>query len=269
MEHTSMYLVYYDEAGDDGYPRYSSPLFVLSAVYFEHLHYRDYFERMRAFRYMLQKDYGLPGRWEMHTKGFLTHNKPYNQLQLDSSQKIEIITQYCNFAATLGIKVINVTIVKPRIQRTTYNVLDNALTYSVQRIENDINSLNRPDERFMVISDQGRLASMRKTTRRLQRMNFVPSKYGTPPRRMEIAKMVEEPLPKDSKESYFVQLADMISYVVYAYSVITTKVAQLPKRLSAYVSEGQVRAWMDMAKPAFNLNACPKDPYGIMYHPGE
>lgn len=31
-----MYIAYYDESGDDGFPAYSSPLFVLTALYPEH-----------------------------------------------------------------------------------------------------------------------------------------------------------------------------------------------------------------------------------------
>jgi len=55
-----LYIAYYDEAGDDGYPKYSSPLFVLSAVYLHYSCWKDVFENIRQFRKMLKKDYNIP-----------------------------------------------------------------------------------------------------------------------------------------------------------------------------------------------------------------
>lgn len=262
-----MHLVYYDEAGDDGYPSYSSPMFVLTAVYLEHLSYKSYFERIKEFRDNLHKLYGFPVTMEMHTRDFLTDKNPFYNLHIAPADRIIIISQYCGLMTTLGVKVINVVIVKPRIRKVEFDVLDTTMRFSVQRIENDLNKQGKPDERFMIITDQGRLSSMRRTTRKMQKVNFVPSMYSTPARRLEITRLIEDPLPKDSKDSYFIQMADLVSYLVYIYSAVTTGVATLSNRLSCYVSNTQIVDWMDMLKPALNLKACYRDPYGIKYYP--
>jgi len=50
-----LYIAYYDEAGDDGDPKYSSPLFVLTAVYLHYSCWKDVFENIRQFRKKLKK----------------------------------------------------------------------------------------------------------------------------------------------------------------------------------------------------------------------
>ena len=203
----------------------------------------------------------------MHTKGFLTGNNPYANLHIAQPERVEIINNYCNMIAALGVRIINVVIVKPRITKPQYLVLDTALRYSMQRVENDLKNMNMPDERFMIITDQGRVPMMRAIARRMQKVNFVPSIYEAAPQRLEITRLVEDPLPKDSKDSYFIQIADLVSYLVYIYSAVTTHVARPPGRLSSYVSDSQTIEWMKMLMPALNLKANPRDPYGIKFHP--
>ena len=90
---------------------------------------------------------------------------------------------------------------------------------------------------------------MRKTTRRVQKINFIPSKFGPTPRRQEIQKLIEDPLPKDSSESYFIQLADLVACVVSLYAVPAHNVGKLPNRLPKLINAGRVYAWMEMLKP--------------------
>jgi hypothetical protein len=263
-----MHLAYYDEAGDDGYPDYSSPLFVLTAVYLEHLTYRICFEQIRNFRNQINQQFGFPTTMEMHTRDFLTDKNPFYNLHISPRDRIQIINDYCSLLRSLNVRIINIVIVKTLVRSDKFNVLDTALRFSVQRIENDLDHMGRDNERFMIISDQGRISLMRKTTRKIQKLNFVPSMYTGSARRLEIKRLVEDPLPKDSKDSYFIQLADLVSYIVYIHSVTAKGVAAIPNRLSSYVSNKQIEQWMDMLKPAFNLKACPRNPYGIKYFPG-
>ncbi|MFQ5632874.1 MAG: DUF3800 domain-containing protein [bacterium] len=63
-----MYIAYYDESGDDGYPAYSSPLFVLTSVYLHHLNWKDIYADIYAFRKFLKEQYGVPVKYELHAK---------------------------------------------------------------------------------------------------------------------------------------------------------------------------------------------------------
>ena len=162
-------------------------------------------------------------------------------------------------------KIISVVIVKDRLQKKDVEILDLALTYSVQRVENDLAA--DPQNRFEIITDRGRVGKMRKTTRRVQKINFIPSKFGPTPRRQEIQKLIEDPLPKDSSESYFIQLADLVACVVSFYAVITQKVGKFPNRMPKVINGKRVYAWMEMLKPVLNLKAAGDDQYGVKFHP--
>jgi len=210
-----MHLAYYDESGDDGYPEQSSPLFALSALYLHHLNWRAAFDRLQDFRRNLKSDFGLTVKLELHTRHFLLNKNPYRSLALADEARIEIINRACDLIAGLDLRIVNIVIVKPRILKPDYDVLDMALTFSIQRIENDLNPDVNPEAKLLIITDEGRIGKMRTTTRRIQRFNPIPSKYGPLPYRKEIRVLIEDPLPKPSKESYFIQLADLVAFVVY------------------------------------------------------
>jgi hypothetical protein len=260
-------LVYYDEAGDDGFPRYSSACFVLSAVYMPYLAWRTNFEALHEFRQELRKQVGLPIRTEFHTRQFLTNKRPYRDLGIPEADRLSVIQRYCDLLGRLDIRVINVCIDKTRIHKKTYPVLDWALKFSIQRIENDLRADGDADSRFLVITDPGRVGKMRKTTRKVQRINFIPSLYGRYSYRREIERMIEDPLPKDSRESYFIQSADLVTYVVYLYTFFEKGVGQVHGRLPGAVGGPLVRDWMDRLRPSLNLAASGADPYGVFYHP--
>ncbi len=262
-----MYLAYYDEAGDDGYPKFSSPIFVLTSCYFHYLHWKNGYDALHQLRRLLKDDFGFPVKTEMHTKQFVMNKNPYAKLNLSDEKRLEVMDKFCDFIAQLNLRIVNTVIVKPRIRKQDYPVLDTAFKYSIQRIENDLDPLRNPDNKFLIITDPGRVGKMRLTSRRIQRINFIPSKYGPASYRKEISALIEDPLPKDSKESYYIQLSDLVSYVVYLYSILKTASGKLPNRLPPKVDAEKVEDWMERLKPCFNLQAAPSDPYGIVWHP--
>ena len=159
-----MYISYFDESGDDGYPSKSSDLFVLTSIYFHHSVWKENYKKLFEIRNQLKKEYGLPIKQEFHTREFITDKAPYHGIYDATTRKKVLFdfVKYCNF---LEFKTISVIIDKNNIQRPTYDVLKNALTYNVQRIENDLSSLN-PDNKFMIITDEGLPAGERRATAR-------------------------------------------------------------------------------------------------------
>jgi hypothetical protein len=264
---TCMQLAYYDEAGDDGFPKYSSPLFVLSALYLHYLNWKKAFETIREFRQQLRSDFGLPVKTELHTKYLILGKDPYRDLKMSDATRLEIVGLFCDLIATLDIRVVNVAIVKQKIIKKNYEVLDTALTYSVQRIENDLKPAVNPENRFILITDPGRVGKMRKTTRRVQRFNYIPSKFATSPYRSDIRCLIEDPLPKDSSESFFIQLADLVAQIVYYHALIETGSGTYPSRAPTQLSAKLVESWLDRLSPSLNLQASSSHRFGIVYHP--
>jgi hypothetical protein len=263
-----MHIAYFDESGDDGFPVYSSPLFALSACYLHYLDWKPNFEALLAFRRQLKQEYGLPVKLEVHARFFLLNKNPYRQFAFSNADRIAMVGKFCRFVATLRVRFVNALIVKPRILMRDYEILDWALKATIQRIENDLNPIANPTRRFLMITDEGRVGKMRSTTRRMQRINYIPSRFGNRTYRSDIQTLIEDPLPKNSRDSYFIQICDLVASVVYLHGLTLTGTGRLSNRMAGLIGPDQARLWMDELKPVLNLKASGKDPHGIFIHPG-
>ena len=164
------YLAYFDETGDDGLIKYSSDHFVLTSLYMPSSKWQENYDALRLMRRGLRDDFGLHVTEEFHTKQFLTDKNPYRAYSWTSEQKQEILKRYTITLASLDMQCMNVVIDKTKVKSNTYSVLENALTYSVQRIEND--SAGR--WKYIILSDKGRVSVMSHTARKIRAFNPVP-----------------------------------------------------------------------------------------------
>jgi len=260
-----VHLVYYDESGDDGFPTYASPLFVLSAVYCPALDWRENFDFLANSKRQMAKDFNFPTKLEIHTRELLLNKKPYAPLRLTGAERTEIVRRFCQVAAQLSLRSISTAVVKPWVKNTSFPVLDRALSYSVNRIETDLRGATA--NRFLLITDDGRVAKMRSTTRRMQKINYVPSKLDGSAYQRDIRHLIEDPLPKDSKESYFIQLADLLAFLFYAHTAHETGIAALPRRSPPELNHDFVVECLEILKPMLNLKACAMHPYGLVLIP--
>lgn len=261
-----MFFVYYDESGDDGYPKYTSPIFVLTATYFDASKLNSLFDELRNFRRGLAKQFGLPVTLELHTKDFLQNKNPYRQYEISDTDRIAIVYHYANLIGKLDFKIINVVINKKAIHKNDYPVLDNALTYSIQRIENDMRRTSN-DAQFFVFSDGGRIPKMARVSRRVQRFNFIPSMYKDSSYRDEVKRLVGDPMEMDSKGSYFVQVSDLVATVIYSYMLVQLGVGEIPNR-TPLTNEDVVKL-IGCVAPSLNMAATTtnKHGYGIVCYP--
>jgi hypothetical protein len=261
-----MYLVYFDESGDDGIINSSSHIFVLTGCYFHYLKWKEIFESIKEFRYYLKKEFNIPMKIEIKAKHFILNKNPYKDFNFSNEIRILIFKKIANFIGNLhDIKFINVLINKKVIENENYPILENSLKYNIQRIENDLESY--PVNRFLIITDQGRVGKMQKITRKIQRYNPIPSKYSDGFYRKEIKLMIEDPLPKNSKESYFIQLCDYVSYVIGLYGIKKYLNGNWAKRLRPILNYDNLIEILNLIKPVLNLRANPKDEYGLVCYP--
>lgn len=256
-----MFLVYYDESGDDGNPG-SSELFVLSALAIHHQNWHETFQRIKQLRDTLHQSFNLPKTIELHTRNLILNKRPYHHLRFSDATRINILDYSFYFMSTLNIKFTNVAILKKRIISPAYKILDTAVTYSIQRLENTIASQS-PGEKYLIITDEGRVEKMRATARRIQRINYIPNDSGFGSYNQEIRGLIEDPLPKKSDQSYFIQLCDMMSYSVSLYLRMKYNLGHLPGKLHTQVDLNKVEDWLNMSTPVLNLNATRTDKYGF------
>lgn len=198
-----MVLSYFDESGDDGFPQRSSDLFVLASLSMLETEWKHNFGQLHLFRQTLSKRYAFPVKQEFHTREFIQDKNPYHGKYAPELRR-EILFEYVRFLATLRLQGIITVIDKTKIKNKDYDVLEKAFTYNIQRIENGLKKRSSPTELFMVITDEGRVGKMTKISRKIQRINYIPSRFEASSTRQEIQLLIEDPLPKNSSESYFI-----------------------------------------------------------------
>jgi len=259
-----MYIVYFDETGDDGYPQYSSDLFILTSLYMHHQTWKDNYSKIKEFRRELKNKFNLPIKTEFHTKAFLTDKNPYRNLNISNDDKKYILNAFFQLTSSLSLKFINIVINKENIDpNKEYDILDKALTYNIQRIENDLGE----SEKFIIITDDGRVQKMTKTTRKIQRINYIPSKYNIGSYNRVIKKLIEDPLLKRSSESYFIQLVDMVSYIVFLYAKRKFSDGIWASRVLNILGYGDEIYLLNLIKNVLNLEATAKNEFGIVHYP--
>lgn len=259
------YIAYFDESGDDGLIDASSETFTLTSLYMNASSWQQNYNMVYAYRKLLKEKFGFHISMEMHTKNFLTNKNPYRKFNWSAEDKQYIIKLFAACLTKLKAKVINVVIDKNNVkEKSTYNVLENALKYNIQRIENDSNG----NWNFLIITDSGRIAPMRRTARAIRAFNPIQSKFDYGYTNAPITGLIEDILEKDSEESYFIQLCDYISYFVHLYYKTQYLKEPLPGRVADLIDEEFVCNVMDALSDCgmFNEKASPNK-YGLVIYP--
>lgn len=220
-------IVYCDETGDDGLNTKSSSSFILTSLYMSSSKWQANYDEIKKCRESLKKEFGFHVSQEMHTKYFLTDKNPYRNYRWSNEEKRKILINYTLMIASLDISVINVIIDKTKITDTNYNILQTALTYNIQRIENDSNG----NWNFLIVTDEGRISPMQKTARAIRAYNPIHSQFGGYINQ-PIKNMFEDILSKNSEESHFIQICDFISYFVHLYYIVKFQKKTLPNRVA-------------------------------------
>ncbi len=271
MEHGGagvMYIAYFDEAGDDGYPNFSSDYFILTSIYMHHMEWKTNLEKLHNFRVHLKEKYNFPVKTEFHTKDFLTDKNPYRDFGITPEQRKEILFKYFDVIAWLDVKIINIVIDKNKITNDNYDILEHALSFNIQKIENDF-KFRTPDNRFLIITDEGRLKKMTSISRKIQKYNYISTEItGDTLIRGDIEKLIEDPLPKKSTDSYFIQTCDVISYVLYLYSIRAYENnIDWASRVKTTLQYGDELELLRKIKDVLNLKANTSNEFGIVHCP--
>lgn len=189
----------------------------------------------------------------------------YRKLQICTDNRIKIIDEFCNLTSRLPLKIMNIVVNKSEL-RNNSDVLDTALDWSINRIERDMD-YNHPGCKYLIITDEGRLSKMRYTARRLHKFNMIKLCNSGITENKVIKKNVEDILAKDSEQSYFIQIADMISYIVYMYSLNKFNL-DMSKQLPRTIDFNKTQEWLTTLQPVLNLEANKQrnnDKYGIVF----
>lgn len=265
LKNMNTYIAYFDETRDDGIATTSSDHFILTSLYMPAESWQQNFNLVRSLRKELRDKYGFHVMEEMHTKHFLTDKNPYRNYRWSKEIKREIIKAFTLTIAEMDLKIVNVIIDKRKFKDENYRILENALKYNIQRIENDSEGIWN----YLIITDEGRIAPMRKTARAIRSYNPIQSKYSYGFMNQPITNMIEDILEKNSSESYFIQICDFVSFFVHLYFLTEIRKVSLPNRVANVIDDNFVKRVMATLKTSgrINLKANESNQYGLVIYP--
>jgi len=214
-----MYLMYVDESGDTGVANSPTKHFALSSLIVHELRWQAALEQLIEFRRRMRDKFGLLMTEEIHASGMI--NRPGALVRINRNDRLTILRALIDEITHLpDVNVINVVVDK-RADDTSDVVFDRAWRALIQRFEDTLSHRNfpgpaNPDERGLIICDETdqRLNSL---LRRMRRYNPVPNKgsFGKGYRDLRLKYIIEDPVHRDSKSTYFLQAVDTTAFFLY------------------------------------------------------
>lgn len=213
-----MLFAYVDESGNIGPAPGGSRSYTLGCVLVRDVAWPDTFDRLIAFRRFLRARFDIPVRAEVKAN-YLVHNGGgFRALGLSEAARAAIFRQAIRLQPKLGLLAFAVVIRKHELwaRDPARNPRDVAWEFLLQRFER-LGSPNgsHPGEPVLLVHDEGEGAIVRKLARKARRAGTAGSAFGTGRLNVPARLLLDDPVSKDSRQSYFIQLADLTAYAAY------------------------------------------------------
>ncbi len=255
-----MFLMYVDESGDPGVSPSASRFYILSGLVVHETAWKTTLDRLVQFRRRMKGVYGLRQRDEIHAGPFI-HAKLKDMHGIQRGHRLSILRAYIKeLAQTPNIRFIHVVVDKQGKTPGT-DLFELAWKALLQRFENTIQHQNfpgsqNPSDMGIVLPDDGNTDRLRHLLRKMRAFNPVPNQYVTTSgtaRNLPVRFIVEDPIHRDSRHSYFVQSVDVTAYFLMQYSI--------PNK---YIRQKGARNYFQHLAPVLLKQASPRDPLGIV-----
>lgn len=239
-----MHFVYIDDSTE-------RPTHIFSAVCVPCERWNEAFDRLRRWRKHLLEVHNIPLLHELHAQEFLSGRNSDGAFQdLSRHKRAQIFhtgMKVMEWLNGCGVTLFNVC-----------NADDDQYR-AFERLVNRINRTMKARESYAhLICDQGKEGQYKKLIRKMRVHNYIPSQYrcwddGDALRNIPIERIIEDPQFKDSKESYFIQLADFAAYALLRREFPTPRV----RRYGTHKS-------FDVLDKCLERVCNPRDPCGII-----
>lgn len=246
-----MHFFYVDES-------YDTQRFVMSALRVRAEEWREVFGRTKDFRAYLRSEFGVKLKTELHAQTFVRHcSDRSSDRKLSLADRRKIFGETIEFVAALPIEIINVSLSVPQ-----HGDSNAAHLAALDRLFNRINtnvSRCSPSSHAVVIFDSGKEQQTTRLARRLSVFNHIPSQFdqwpdGRRTRNIVTDRIVEDPVFRDSKASYFLQLADFVAFALLKREVAPTD----------FVAKWGYHEVFRSLQPVLCIQAHRRDPLGIV-----
>ena len=253
-----MYLMYVDESGDTGLVNSPTRYFVLSGVVIHEMRWNEYLDQLIAFRKRINARFGFKLREEIHSGTILT--KPKELARIPKHERLAILRMFADEIASMpDISIINILVDKQG-KPSDYGVFNVAWGALLQRFDNTLRYHNfpgprNPDDRGMIFPDNTDNKSLIRLMRKMHRYNPVPNqtRFGSGYRNLRIQSVIEDANFRDSRDSYFVQMADLSAFLLYQMS-----------QPSKYIRKKSAQNYFLRLKNVLCQVASSRDPLGVV-----
>ena len=249
-----MYIAYVDESGDDGHNVTITSYFTLSGIILADSNWKIFLEKVKAFRQGLKRDFGLPLRADLRATDLWRNSGDFRKLSLSYANRTRVFrrtAEFLRYSQEVAILTVSIDKGSPQLQ-STIKIGEAAWTMFLQRYEN---WLLAKQDLGIIVNDEGHDKMVRRLSRKMRVYNPIPSHYGGY-YQAPVVKIIEDPFSRHSQHSYFVQLADMSTYL-----------ARLRHDHTAKQVKYEIHKLYKRIKPRYILEASRKDNYGFVIYP--
>lgn len=209
-----MYLAYIDESGDDG--RNGSRTYTLGCVMVDGGDWAAAFDGLIAYRRFLRARFGVPVRAELKANYLLRNGGPWlSRNPLPSGMRQAIYRGHLRIQPKLGLTTFAVVVDKGQAFAkfgAARAPSDIAWEYLLQRLER---RSTKESTEILVVHDEGDALTVRGRVRKARRAGTAGSAFGTGTLSVPFRRLLDDPVPRNSQQSYFLQLADLSAYAAF------------------------------------------------------
>lgn len=208
-----MYYAYFDETGDTGTGNTPTSCFALNCILIHDAQWLTALDQTVAFRRYLRDNFHISPRTELKAT-WLIHNKgDIRKCGINFKARMAAYKAAMRFQRKSGLmQTFSVLIHKDRITKASPDIREICWRYAIQRLER-FGTANK--DNIHIVPDEGHGDFIKRKIREMRRFHYVPSAYDAETLDRKAENIIEDPSDRSSRESYFIQLADLNAYASF------------------------------------------------------
>lgn len=207
-----MLLAYVDDSGNTGDPalKGATPCFALGCVLIEVTDWPGAFDAMLAHRRRLRDTFGVLLRDELKANYLIRGSGSLKDYNLSPDARHRIYRSAISTLSFLPSRAFTVVTDKTKTGWRETQCLEGTWEMLLQRLERT--SFYEGKKPIMLIHDEGENDAIRRMVRKARRHLTAGRQFGGGTTRNPFEYIIDDPSPRASHHSFFIQMADLVAY---------------------------------------------------------